>query len=52
EMIYPDVDESLSPSNNLEFESEMLKWLRISRAPEMPANNTITSRGRAASGDR
>ncbi|XP_022857988.1 small G protein signaling modulator 1-like isoform X2 [Olea europaea var. sylvestris] len=52
ERIYPDVDESLSPPNNLEFESEMLKMLRISDAPEIPANNTITSRGGAASGDR
>ncbi|KAL2522762.1 Ypt/Rab-GAP domain of gyp1p superfamily protein [Forsythia ovata] len=45
EIIYPDVQESHSPSNNVEYESEMLKRLRISDAPE------ITSRGGATSGD-
>ncbi|KAL2530034.1 Ypt/Rab-GAP domain of gyp1p superfamily protein [Forsythia ovata] len=52
EMIYPDVQESHSPSNNVEYESEMLNRLRISDAPEIPAKNAITSRGGAASGDR
>ncbi|CAA3026623.1 Hypothetical predicted protein [Olea europaea subsp. europaea] len=52
ERIYPDVDESLLLPNNLEFESEMLKMLRISDTPEIPTNNTITTRGGAASGDR
>ncbi|XP_022880377.1 small G protein signaling modulator 1-like isoform X2 [Olea europaea var. sylvestris] len=52
EMIHPDVHESLSPSNNLGFESEMFNRLRISDAPEISANNAITSRGGAAKGDR
>ncbi|CAI9777054.1 unnamed protein product [Fraxinus pennsylvanica] len=52
EKIHRDVHGSLSPSNNLEFESEMLKRLRISDSPEIPAKNAITSRGGVASGDR
>lgn len=47
-----DFHESLSRSNNSEYEREMLDSLRISDAPETPIRNGTTSQAQAASEDR
>ncbi|KAL0413775.1 UNVERIFIED_CONTAM: hypothetical protein Sradi_1579200 [Sesamum radiatum] len=52
EILRPDVHESLSRSNNLDYEAEMLNRIRISDAPETPTKYATTSQGGAASEDR
>ncbi|KAL0286488.1 UNVERIFIED_CONTAM: GTPase-activating protein gyp7, partial [Sesamum angustifolium] len=52
EILRPDVHESLSRSNNLDYEAEMLNRIRISDAPETPTKYATTSEGGAASEDR
>ncbi|KAK4425018.1 TBC1 domain family member 16 [Sesamum alatum] len=52
EILRPDVHESLSQSNNLDYEAEMLDRIRISDAPETPTKYATTSQGGAASEDR
>ncbi|KAK4406269.1 GTPase-activating protein gyp7 [Sesamum angolense] len=52
EILRPDVHESPSRSNNLDYEAEMLNRIRISDAPETPTKYATTSQGGAASEDR
>ncbi|KAL0456375.1 UNVERIFIED_CONTAM: hypothetical protein Slati_0976700 [Sesamum latifolium] len=52
EILRPDVQESHSRSNNLDYEAEMLNRIRISDAPETPTKYATTSQGGAASEDR